>query len=274
MNSKGFETPCGDNLGESKSSAPKAHAKKAKRYFLSALTSKTKRSKRPLKDLPFVFSNLAITVDGKIAPADRSFFPLGTTEDLRLLEELRGEADAVLFGASTLRTFKKPCIAIFTEKKPKPGFVQPANVVVSSQLEGMDPSWPFFKDRKLKRVLIVSAKCPEERLKPFRKTCTIIRENPEFSKTPALGWIRALQTELKIKRLLVEGGGGIMWNFVQDNLIDHYYVTLTPRILGGVEAPTLVDGKGHSAKSILDLTLLQCRRVGDELYLIYQKKQN
>ncbi len=62
-----------------------------------------------------------------------------------------------------------------------------------------------------------------------------------------------------------------MWEFVRRNLIDQYYVTLTPRLLGGASAPTLVDGAGLSEKDLVDLKLTQCKRVGDELYLIYSK---
>jgi 2,5-diamino-6-(ribosylamino)-4(3H)-pyrimidinone 5'-phosphate reductase len=77
--------------------------------------------------------------------------------------------------------------------------------------------------------------------------------------------------ELGVKRLLVEGGGGLMWDFVKPNLIDELYVTLTPRILGGRDAPTLVDGAGFNPREVVNLKLKQCRRVGDELYLVYKK---
>ena len=62
-----------------------------------------------------------------------------------------------------------------------------------------------------------------------------------------------------------------MWDFVRENLIDEYHVTLTPKLVGGREAPTLVDGDGFEPRDILNLRLKSCRKVGDELYLVYGK---
>lgn len=224
-----------------------------------------------------MFSNLAITLDGKIAPANRSFFPLGTAEDLRLLEELRADADAVLFGASTLRTFRRPCKAKLTKKNSTPRSrpssrvtaKQPMNIVVSSCLDGIDPNWPFFSEAGFYRVLLVDKACPADRFKLFSKSSKVIRVE-DSTPSVAEAWIEIARS-LGVKRLLVEGGGGVMWEFVRRNLIDQYYVTLTPRLLGGATAPTLVDGAGLSEKDLIDLKLTQCKRVGDELYLIYSK---
>jgi riboflavin biosynthesis pyrimidine reductase len=62
-----------------------------------------------------------------------------------------------------------------------------------------------------------------------------------------------------------------MWNFVKYNLIDEYHVTLTPRLLGGAQSPTLIDGEGFTPPQTLNLKLRQCRVVGNEVYLTYEK---
>lgn len=64
-----------------------------------------------------------------------------------------------------------------------------------------------------------------------------------------------------------------MWDFVSQNLIDEYHLTLTPKIIGGDDSPTLVEGTGFSPKDILKLKLHRCRRLGDELYLTYRKSR-
>src|SRR5687768_11562401 len=51
--------------------------------------------------LPFVFVNVAITADGKIAPDTRKFVPFSTKRDQQLMMELRSRADAVIAGART-----------------------------------------------------------------------------------------------------------------------------------------------------------------------------
>src|SRR6266478_6008591 len=56
----------------------------------------------PKSQRPFVRINVAMTADGKLAPADRVFVPFGSQRDRELLLELRSEADAVISGARTV----------------------------------------------------------------------------------------------------------------------------------------------------------------------------
>src|SRR5947207_6961527 len=52
--------------------------------------------------LPFVFLNLAMTADGKIAPANRHFVTFSSKRDREHMMELRATADAVMSGARTV----------------------------------------------------------------------------------------------------------------------------------------------------------------------------
>ncbi len=52
--------------------------------------------------LPFVFINMAISADGKIATANRAVHSFGSPRDLEHLYELRTTADAVMCGARTV----------------------------------------------------------------------------------------------------------------------------------------------------------------------------
>src|SRR5438105_14597412 len=51
---------------------------------------------------PFIYLNVAMTADGKLAPANRHFVPFGSKRDRELLLELRSRADAVMSGARTV----------------------------------------------------------------------------------------------------------------------------------------------------------------------------
>jgi riboflavin-specific deaminase-like protein len=214
----------------------------------------------------FIFSNLATSLDGKIATAEKGFFPLGTPEDRRRMQVLRQNCDAILMGASTLRTFQKPCI-VRGQKK------QPINLILSRNLEGISPEWDFFTSKKIERILFINESTPIQRIKKFSTHSEIILLKPDTTRHPtALQMIQQLKAR-KIGRLLVEGGGGVMWDFVRHNLIEEYHITLTPKILGGTEAPTLVDGPGFLPKDVLSLKLKSCEIIQDEIYLIYQRKR-
>jgi riboflavin-specific deaminase-like protein len=214
----------------------------------------------------FIFSNLATSLDGKIATRERAFTPLGTQKDLNHMKELRQLCDALLIGAGTFRVYKKASTASSDSTQ------QPINLLLSSSLEGISPQWKFFQKPDLKRILFVLQSLSVNRLKAFSKTSEVVcLEKPTPRKPIAIQIVRFLE-ERGIQRLLLEGGGSLMWDFARLNLIDEYHVTLTPKIVGGSDSPTLVDGLGFSAKNILNLKLRQCRTVGDEIFLTYAKK--
>lgn len=215
-----------------------------------------------------ISSNLATSIDGKIATTNREPFPLGTPYDRKLMAEIRSKHDAVLFGGTTLRTWQRYC---FAAPLPK-GADQPWNIVISHQLKGIDPNWPFFKTRAGRRLLVVTGSISLARRKQFERHCEILSFADFGNSSSAMRRFLAELARRGIRSIVVEGGGEIMWSFVRFNLIEEYFLTLTPRILGGVGAPSLVQGEGLSPKDSLKLRLLECRKIGDELYLRYGRR--
>jgi len=211
----------------------------------------------------FIFSNLATSIDGKIATHSRVNFLLGTPEDHRMMSVLRAKADAVIMGASTLRAFKG---AVLVKGKKK----HPINIVLSGTLAGISPRWKFFTETQTRKILFVGPDAPEARVREFEKVSVVCRLKKSTAPM-SLQIVKHLE-KLGVKKLLVEGGGGLMWDFVQLNLIDEYHVTLTPRVIGGTHAPTLVDGVGFTPHRVVNLKLKNVRKVGNELFLVYAKR--
>jgi riboflavin biosynthesis pyrimidine reductase len=77
-----------------------------------------------------------------------------------------------------------------------------------------------------------------------------------------------------VKRLLCEGGGALNEALFRAGVVDELYLTISPVIFGGRDAPTLADGKGieHLADSI-PLRLKSYRRLGDEVFLVFHAKK-
>jgi riboflavin-specific deaminase-like protein len=217
----------------------------------------------------FVFSNLAITLDGKIAPADKKYFALGTEADRKQMQCLRQEADVILMGASTLRSYKSPCLIA-------PGFLvsgrrQPANAILTQNPKTFSPTWPFFKSKLLNRVILSPQKPPRSLVQKIGAGTDWVPLKP--SRLPgalAKQTVRYLE-KMGFRSLLIEGGGETMFEFAAANLIDEFHVTLTPKILGGRDATTLVEGLGFTQKNLLNLKLVQHSIVGDEIFLVYRK---
>lgn len=212
----------------------------------------------------FIFSNLAVSLDGKISTRKRGLHYLGTAYDRKHMQKLRLRADAILMGASTLKSFKEPCRVSASKK-------QPINVILSSQLHGVSASWPFFKDLKTQRILFVSHTADLNTLKKFELSSEIIQLKRPSRKNSIPSQIIQELSKKKVSSLLIEGGGGVMWTFVEQNEINEYHLTLTPHLIGGKEAPSLVEGAGLLPQNVLNLRLHSHQVVQNEIYLIYKR---
>jgi riboflavin biosynthesis pyrimidine reductase len=76
---------------------------------------------------------------------------------------------------------------------------------------------------------------------------------------------------LGIRRLLLEGGGTLNWSMLSNRLVDEVFVAITPRILGGTEATSLVEGKGNAlVRNGVQLKLVSHERYGPDLVVNYR----
>jgi 2,5-diamino-6-(ribosylamino)-4(3H)-pyrimidinone 5'-phosphate reductase len=71
-----------------------------------------------------------------------------------------------------------------------------------------------------------------------------------------------------IRRLMVEGGGTLIAGLISAGLVDEIYTFVGNIIIGGRDAPTLVDGEGCTRESQFShLTLAEARRIEDGILL-------
>lgn len=207
------------------------------------------------------FSNLAISLDGRIADADVPDKALGTPLDRRTMQVIRRKADVILFGAGTLRAHPQ-CARV---KGVGKSYKQPVNAVVTASGK-LDPAWPFWKDDSVIRIVFTTEKGLSSALKSCRDRALVV----ECGKTEVdVNIIFKKLDEMNFKNVLVEGGGVLMASVLEAKLLQSMYVTLTPWILGGAENPSLVAGdKALWSK----LELIKQKRVKNEVYLQYRVK--
>jgi len=78
-----------------------------------------------------------------------------------------------------------------------------------------------------------------------------------------------------IRRIILEGGGILNWSMLREGLVDNVQVTISPMLIGGDRATTLVEGIGMPTISkSFRLRLLRVRRRGNEIALEYKVNRN
>ncbi len=219
---------------------------------------------------PFVYINMAMTVDGKITSAGREQPRLTTRHDRARMDQLRAEADALVVGARTVRS-DDPNLHVRGQQarayRRSLGKHTGLLKIIVTAGSGVDLEGRFFSDSDDGGLIVATVEgAPSERLRAFEERAEV--------------WLLGKQrVDLKlllnrladrgVERLLIEGGGELNWEFLRDDLVDELYVTIAPRLLGGREAPTLLEGSGFSMGDQRRLRLLELDRQGDELYCRY-----
>jgi riboflavin-specific deaminase-like protein len=217
-----------------------------------------------------VVVNMAVSVDGRITTRAREHVALGSERDRRLMDELRTRADAVIIGAGTVRHDGHPMVIRYADLRArrvalgKP--VHPVNVVMSRSL-AISPRSRFFASQETRRIVFTTSRAPRARVRRFARVAEVV-VLPGATLAPARV-LDALHAR-GLRNVLLEGGGEVHFAFAKAGLVSEIYVTVTPRLIGGKAAPSLLDGAGFLWKDHVRLRLVSARRVGEEMFLRYK----
>ena len=222
--------------------------------------------------LPFVFINMAMTADGKIATANRTVSSLGSRRDREHLLQLRATADAVMAGARTAdlnRINMGPGPAKYRRLRLRRGLAEFNLRIIVSRSGTVNPRAEVFRRRFSPISILTTRRATAGRLKALRAGAAEVKicGTKEIDFPRALRWLRA---KWGIKRLLCEGGGELNDALFRAGLVNQLHLTVCPKVFGGRAAPTIADGLGAgSLARAAQLELESARRQGDEMFLVY-----
>ena len=217
--------------------------------------------------------NMAMSADGKIAPAHRRFVAFGSRRDHANLLALRATADAVMCGARTVDSAPMTLDAggaVYERRRQRAGLAKRNLRVVVSGSGSVDPQAVVFQRGESPVIVLASGRTPKSHLAKLKRLadCVKVFGKNSVALGQALGWLRR---DWAVKRLLCEGGGELNFELLRLGLADELHLTICPKIIGGKDAPTIADGDGfpHLAKAA-NLMLTRQRRVGDELFTTWR----
>jgi len=211
---------------------------------------------------PRVIFSAAITLDGKLASRNGDS-KLSSKIDKIRVHKLRSKVDAILIGKNTVK-IDDPLLSVHNIKKKNP-----IRIILDSNATISTSSRILKTCSKIPTVIVVTKKAQKKNLQKLEKfpVQIIVCGN----NTVSIKKLLAVLKKKGIKNILVEGGGATNWAFVKENLVDEAIITITPYLVGGMTATTLVDGDGFSTitKSIR-LKLKNVKKMKNEVVLHYQ----
>ena len=151
--------------------------------------------------IPFVIAKCGMSLDGRLTRPKRESRWITSPTARRHARTLRGQTDAILIGAETLR-IDNPRLTVRSASHPR----QPARVVITRSGK-LPRSARFFTDR-------------------FAKNSLVYRNMP-------LGAILAELGRKNITSVIIEGGGNVLGHALDERLIDKVQIYVAPIFTGG-----------------------------------------
>ena len=218
-----------------------------------------------VSDRPFFAANMVTSLDGRAAVGGRSK-QLGSERDGELLMGLRTKFDALLVGASTLRSERYGTLVRDPDLKGareeaglKP---DPLAVVLTRSME-LPWDCPLFTEGVGKVVVYTGV----DREPP--PTTTEV-EVVAVGSDPKVGGLAEWLHGRGIRSVLCEGGPEVLGQLIAADLLDELFLTLHPVITGEADAPRIVEGPEGS---ITAFELVELSREGDELFTRYRPRR-
>ncbi len=213
------------------------------------------------KSRPKVILSAAMSLDGKIATKTGDS-KLSSKQDKVRIHKLRSKVDAILVGSNTVKRDDPSLTVRHTKGK------NPLRIILDSKASIDQKSQIIKTCKKIPTIIAVSKKASKKNIDKLKKFPLeiIITGNKLVNITNLL----RILSKKKIKTLLVEGGGTVNWEFVKQGFVDEIIITITPYLIGGKKAITLVDGEGFSLiQKARKLKLKKTCRLGNEIVLHY-----
>jgi 2,5-diamino-6-(ribosylamino)-4(3H)-pyrimidinone 5'-phosphate reductase len=223
---------------------------------------------------PYVIVNMVGSIDGK-AVLDGTEQGLGSRQDKSRMQELRGHADAVMNGAGTMRTsgatarIDDPAIVQWRREHGKHTDL-PLGVLITTRAD-FPLVGDYFDGSGVEAVIIGSEISPERTREIEELGPRVVQiSHDEEGCRRALEYLRR---ERDVRLLLVEGGPTLNDDLLRHDLIDEFFVTLSPTLVGGRDTLTILEGPEPFSRASVPRTTLLSVIANDEtseLYLRYR----
>ena len=214
---------------------------------------------------PYVIINCAMSADGKIASPSGKQLRISNEEDIKRMYNLRNSCDAVLVGINTILS-DNPKLTVKETYVENPK--NPIRIILDVHCRTKTDA--LAVDEKAKTLIITNGKCD----KNYSSTVEVVQCGVDYEGLIDLEKMLEILSEHDIKKLMVEGGSTIIWNFLKQGFVDDLYVFIGPVIIGGKYTPSMADGEGISTEDdLINLEIAEVSKLNDGILVHYKLRK-
>jgi len=208
---------------------------------------------------PFITLKFVQTLDGRIAAEDGSSRWISGPSARKFSHKLRAGSDGILVGINTVLKDNSSLTTRLVKGK------NPTRIVIDRNLR-IPFSAKLLKGTSSAKTLIVTTnKASKKKINTLRRKGIDFIISPS-SKRGNIDLTRIIRILYKkgIKRMLVEGGSGVLTSFLKKGYADRIFVIIAPKILGsGLQS---INELGiRNIKKAIKLRLKTVKRIGEDI---------
>lgn len=214
-----------------------------------------------------------MSVDGYIDDARPERLRLSSPADFDRVDGVRATCDAILVGAETIRRddpkllIKSP---VRQERRAARGLPRQLTKVTLTLRGDLDPTSRFFTTGDCPKLVYTGSRAVPALAERLEGVAEVIDGGDPVD-------VRLVLADLArrgVRRLMVEGGGGMHTLFLTEGLADELHLVVAPFFIGDPSAPRFVHPGLFPQDPAHPMRLAEVTRIGDLALLRYLLKRS
>lgn len=213
------------------------------------------------RGIPFVILKSAMSLDGKIATPKGDSQWITSEASRKYVKTLRNQVDAILVGIDTVLQDNPGLLSSRSKKRP-------IRVILDSHLR--IPLDARVLNSRAPTIVVTQNGVDKKRIENLEARGVEVLQIPKWRKHPQRGLdLKFLMKKLAkrgITSILIEGGGKVNASALEMGLVDKILFFIAPKIVGGENAITPVEGEGiDRIGEAIKLKDTKIRKFGDDI---------
>ena len=152
--------------------------------------------------------------------------------------------DAIMVGINTV-IIDDPKLTVKAQYLKDETLSHPQRIIIDSKAKLPETAQCLNYLPEVKTFMVTTELAPPEKLDLLKKKgAIIVLTKADNNKVNLREGLKRLKKHFKIKSILVEGGGTLLWSLFKENLVDEFRFYIAPKLAGGYEAINILQGKG------------------------------
>jgi 5-amino-6-(5-phosphoribosylamino)uracil reductase len=219
-------------------------------------------------DRPYTLLSCGISIDGYLDSVEVKRLPLSNDADLDRVDAVRAGCDAILVGAATVRN-DNPRLLVRSPARQRARVardLQPGPVKVTVTASGvLNPCAEFFTAGDVEKLVYAASPVAVDLRERLGRGARVI----DAGRRPCLRQVSEDLHGRGVRRLMVEGGGTILTQFLTADLADELQLVVAPFFVGDSRARRFVSDGRFPYHAQRRAELAETRQIGDVVLLRY-----